>query len=55
VPIGNGPDSVAFDPLLRRIYTTGKSGVLVVIQQDEPNEYKYSIPSICTMARTRWH
>jgi DNA-binding beta-propeller fold protein YncE len=40
VPIGKGPDSVAFDPVLRRIYTTGKSGVLVVIQQDEPNKYK---------------
>jgi YVTN family beta-propeller protein len=40
VPIGKGPDSVAFDPALNRIYTTGKSGVLVVIQQDEPNKYK---------------
>jgi YVTN family beta-propeller protein len=40
VPIGKAPDSVAFDPELHRIYTTGKSGVLVVIQQDEPNKYK---------------
>jgi YVTN family beta-propeller protein len=40
VPIGKGPDSVAFDPTLHRIYTTGKSGVLVVVQQDEPNTYK---------------
>jgi YVTN family beta-propeller protein len=40
VPIGKAPDSVAFDPELHRIYTTGKSGVLVVIQQDEPNTYK---------------
>jgi YVTN family beta-propeller protein len=40
VPIGKAPDSVAFDPELQRIYTTGKSGVLVVIQQDEPNRYK---------------
>jgi YVTN family beta-propeller protein len=39
VPIGRGPDSVAFDPTLHRIYTTGKSGVLVVIQQDGPNKY----------------
>jgi DNA-binding beta-propeller fold protein YncE len=39
VPIGKGPDSVAFDPTLHRIYTTGKSGVLVVIQQDGPNQY----------------
>jgi len=40
VPIGKAPDSVAFDPELHRIYTTGKSGVLVVIQQEEPNTYK---------------
>ncbi|MDB6082249.1 MAG: hypothetical protein JWN43_130, partial [Gammaproteobacteria bacterium] len=40
VPIGKSPDSVAFDPALNRIYTTGKSGVLVVIQQEEPNTYK---------------
>jgi YVTN family beta-propeller protein len=40
VPIGKAPDTVAFDPALHRIYTTGKSGVLSVIQQEEPNEYK---------------
>ena len=40
VPIGKGPDTVAFDPALHRIYTTGKSGVLVVIRQDEPNKYR---------------
>jgi YVTN family beta-propeller protein len=40
VPIGKAPDSVAFDPELHRIYTTGKSGVLVVIQQDGPNNYR---------------
>jgi len=40
VRIGKAPDSVAFDPELHRIYTTGKYGVLVVIQQDEPDRYK---------------
>jgi YVTN family beta-propeller protein len=40
VPIGMAPDSVAFDPPLHRIYTTGKSGNLVVIEQDEPNKYQ---------------
>jgi len=40
VPIGKAPDSVAFDPELHRIYTTGKYGVLVVIQQGEPDRYK---------------
>jgi DNA-binding beta-propeller fold protein YncE len=40
VPIGKAPDSVAFDPELHRIYTTGKYGVLVVVQQDETDRYK---------------
>lgn len=40
IPIGKGPDTVAFDPALHRIYTTGKSGALVVVQQDEPNKYR---------------
>jgi YVTN family beta-propeller protein len=37
--IGGGPDSVAFDAELRRIYTTGKEGVLTVIRQDTPDAY----------------
>jgi YVTN family beta-propeller protein len=44
-PIGGGPDSVAFDAGLHRIYTTGRSGVLVVLQQDDPNSY-HEIDSI---------
>lgn len=44
-PIGAGPDSVAYDPLLRRLYTTGKSGVLVAFQQDTPDTY-HQIDSI---------
>jgi len=44
-PIGGAPDSVAFDAGLHRIYTTGKSGVLVVLQQDDPNSY-HEIDSI---------
>jgi hypothetical protein len=39
VPIGKGVDSVVFDAGLRRIYTTGKSGKLVVIQQDAADSY----------------
>jgi YVTN family beta-propeller protein len=39
VSIGGGPDSVAFDPELHRIYTTGKAGVLTVIRQDTPDAY----------------
>jgi DNA-binding beta-propeller fold protein YncE len=38
--IGGGPDSVAYDAALKRIYATGKSGILSVIQQDGPNAYR---------------
>ena len=40
VPIGFGPDSVAYDPQLRRIYTTGLMGTLSVIQQDTADTYR---------------
>jgi DNA-binding beta-propeller fold protein YncE len=40
LPIGTLPDSVAYDPELRRIYTTGLSGNMSVIQQDAPNAYR---------------
>jgi YVTN family beta-propeller protein len=40
VPIGKNPDSVAFDIALHRIYTTGKSGDLVVVQQDEQDKFR---------------
>jgi DNA-binding beta-propeller fold protein YncE len=38
--IGGGPDSVAFDQTLHRIYSAGKSGKLTVIQQDSPDAYR---------------
>lgn len=38
--IGGGPDSVAFDPSLHRIYSAGKSGDLTVIQQDGADAYR---------------
>jgi DNA-binding beta-propeller fold protein YncE len=38
--IGGGPDSVAFDPALHRIYSAGKAGKLTVIQQDGPDAYR---------------
>lgn len=40
IPIGGGPDSVAFDAGLHRIYTTGKAGVMTVIQQGSPDAYQ---------------
>ena len=38
--IGGGPDSVAFDGSLHRIYSAGKAGRLTVIHQDGPNKYR---------------
>ena len=38
--IGGGPDSVAFDSTLQRIYSAGKAGKLTVIQQESPNAYR---------------
>jgi DNA-binding beta-propeller fold protein YncE len=40
IPIGGGPDSIAFDAALRRVYTAGKAGVMTVIQQSAPDSYK---------------
>jgi YVTN family beta-propeller protein len=34
VPVGGGPDSVAYDAELHRIYVTGRSGVLCVVERD---------------------
>ena len=40
IPIGGGPDSIAFDAGLHRIYTAGKAGVMTVIQQSSPDTYE---------------
>jgi YVTN family beta-propeller protein len=40
LPIGGLPDSVAYDPELRRIYTTGLAGVMSIVQEDAPNTYR---------------
>ena len=38
--IGGGPDSVAIDPGVHRIYAAGKAGEMTVIQQDGPDNYR---------------
>ncbi len=38
--IGGGPDSVAFDQTLHRIYSAGRAGKLTVIQQQGPDAYR---------------
>jgi DNA-binding beta-propeller fold protein YncE len=40
--IGGGPDTVAFDAGVHRIYSAGKAGKLTVIQQDGPDTYRTS-------------
>jgi DNA-binding beta-propeller fold protein YncE len=47
IKIGGGPDSVAYDATLHRIYSAGKSGKLNVIQQDGPDTYR-SLDEIST-------
>lgn len=48
LPVGGGPDSVAFDAGLRRIYVTGKSGVMTVVDQNNDDTYR-------VMDRVRLH
>ena len=38
--IGGGPDSVAFDGSLQRIYSAGRSGKLTIVQQDGADSYR---------------
>ena len=40
VEIGSGADSVAFDPSLHRIYSTGLDGKMTIVQQDSANSYR---------------
>jgi YVTN family beta-propeller protein len=41
VPIGEGPDGVAYDPALRMVFSpNGKSGTLTVVQQDDADHYR---------------
>jgi len=38
--VGGGPDSVAFDRTVHRIYTAGRAGEMTVVQQDGPDNYR---------------
>ncbi len=40
IPVGSGPDAIAYDAVLHRVYVTGKAGVLSVLEQDTPNQYR---------------
>ncbi len=40
VPVGFGADSVAYDPEWRRIYVTGLTGLLSVVNQATPDAYR---------------
>jgi len=40
IETGGGPDSVAYDAKLHRIYVTGRTGVLTVIQQEDASTYR---------------
>ncbi len=45
--MGAGPDAIAFDPVLHRLYVAGKSGELNVLKQNSPDSYT-SMESIRT-------
>ena len=47
LPVGGGPDAIAFDAVWHRLYVAGKSGELNVLQQDSPDSYS-SLESIRT-------
>jgi DNA-binding beta-propeller fold protein YncE len=40
LPIGNGPDGAAFDPALKRAYSSNGEGTLTVVQEISPDEFK---------------
>ncbi|HEV2169827.1 MAG TPA: hypothetical protein VGR40_02710 [Candidatus Binatus sp.] len=40
LPIGSGPDSVAYDPELQRIYTAGLAGTMTIVQQNTADSYQ---------------
>jgi DNA-binding beta-propeller fold protein YncE len=40
IAIGGGPDAIALDPGLHRLYIAEKSGILSVVQQDSPDKYE---------------
>jgi YVTN family beta-propeller protein len=40
IPIGGGPDSVAYDPGLQRIYTADLAGTTSVVQQNTADSYQ---------------
>jgi DNA-binding beta-propeller fold protein YncE len=39
IPVGGGPDSVAYDAGLHRIYVTGRAGVLCVVERDSKGAF----------------
>jgi DNA-binding beta-propeller fold protein YncE len=40
LPIGNGSDGAAFDPALKRAYSSNGEGTLTVVQEVSPDEFK---------------
>jgi YVTN family beta-propeller protein len=40
LPIGSGSDGAAFDPSLKRAYSSNGEGTLTVVQEISPNEFK---------------
>jgi DNA-binding beta-propeller fold protein YncE len=52
LPIGDGCDGVAFDPALKRAYSSNGEGAITVVQEVSPNEFKV-LGNIQTMPGAR--
>jgi DNA-binding beta-propeller fold protein YncE len=52
VPIGEGPDAAAFDPILKRAYSSNGEGTLTVVQEDEQGGFKV-LDNVKTMKGAR--
>jgi DNA-binding beta-propeller fold protein YncE len=40
LPIGSGTDGAAFDPILKRAYSSNGEGTMTVVQEINPDEFK---------------
>jgi len=52
LPIGEGVDAVAFDPVLKRAYSSNGDGTLTVVQEENPKSFKV-IANVATQKGAR--
>ncbi len=53
VPIGDGPDGAAFDPVAQMVFSpNGRSGTLTVVHEDDPDHFRV-VQTLATQASAR--